>query len=191
MTRFIFLEFINPKIRAFLGDLRKSLNGLKKTTQVHITVRGPYTELPSLNYLEDLQEKLHGLGVYIGGVGTFRNAEGYVVYLKAQSPVFEEIWWKPDYPEQTYSKNPHITMYETPSKRAAEEVARFLRQERIEIHTFGIALRVRARKQPDLFDVEGDSSLERLPEFLETLRVKPGILSRAKVLATSLSEHSN
>lgn len=188
-TQFVFLEFLDPAIRDFLMELRDALNGKKETSPIHITVRGPYANPPDPSHIDELREKLFGLGVYIGGAGIFPTDDSFAVYLKAQSPVFDEIWWKPDYPKETHKTNPHVTIFETKDKRAAVEVEKFLKKERIEIHTFGIDLKVRSRKQIELFEPHIDYLPGKLPTFLEKLKVKPGFLSRAKALGDSLPKN--
>ena len=184
-SQFVYLEFLDPAVRRFLTDLRNALTGKIKRSPVHITVRGPYSSPPDKGYLTELRENLWGMGVYIGGAGTFEAGDGFVVYLKAQSPIFEQIWWKPDYPTERYQRSPHVTVFETSRKRDALEVERFLRRERIEIHTFGLDLVVRTRRQYELFEPSMENIPVRFPAFLERIRVKAGILGRARMLTTS------
>lgn len=184
--QFIFLEFTNPKVRNFLGALRAELTGRDDGTPAHITVRGPYKELPKPDLLEMLDEKIRGFGVVIGGAGTFSNGDSCVVYLKAQSPVFKEIWWKRDFPTTTFGIQPHISVFETANSEAAKRVERFLRSERMEISTFGLRLAVYAAKQPELFEVDSVLQIRRALADWERFRVRAGILDRAKQLRGQL-----
>jgi hypothetical protein len=177
VQRFVFLEFTDIKVRKLLSDLRIALEGLDRKQPVHITIRGPYSELPDVGILEQLQEELMGHGVIIGGAGTFQSHKGYTVYLKAQSPVFSRIWWKPDFPEERFGIKPHITMFETNDRRAARAVETFLRSERIEIFTFGLRVSVFTSKQLSLFEGEADDTPRH--GSLIGWKVRPGLLERA------------
>lgn len=188
MQHFVYLEFTDPKLREFLWDLRTSLQGARSHAPIHITIRGPYTEAPALAYLQELQDRLNGCGVLIGGVGMFELREGYSVHLKAQSPVFRELWWKPDYPADEFGINPHITMFESTSLVAAKAVTTFLRTERIEIFTFALRLSAPQPKQMALFEVDLDADLRRKRSAFERWRVKPGILQRAERVRSNLRQ---
>lgn len=184
MKRFIFLEFIDPKLTTFLMKLRTALGGSESNSPAHVTIRGPYKETPGEKLISNLQEQLMGFGVIVGGAGTFSTKEGYVVYLRAQSPVFDELWWKRDYPKESYGINPHITVFKTKNQAAANAVEKFLRSERIEIFTFALVVSVYISKQKDLF--AGDSTHyfagAKRPLTIKWA-VKRGILERARKLS--------
>lgn len=186
MKHFVFLEFTNPKLRNFLTDLRSVFYKKQFTSAVHITVRGPYEHPPNKDDLEPLLEKLQGYGLVISGTGIFETKQGYVVYLKVTSPIFEEIWWKPDFKDE--GVNPHITLYETRNIDHANKVERFLKSERIEISTFSFTLTAYTSKQGELFEETLDSvKLKKVSSF-EKWGVKAGILQRAKKLIDSLCQ---
>lgn len=193
MPYFVFLEFKDPKVREFLSSLRSSLMGRPVRKPVHVTIRGPYDTYPEPDTLSTLRENLQGYGVIIGGAGTFETRSGYVVYLRVLSPMFQEIWWKPDFSIEKHGINPHITIFETLSKSSATSVERFLRAERIEISTFSIALTIYASKQMELFgsDIETDPSLEIKRATFGKWGVKRGILQRATALYTRLSDQES
>jgi len=186
VKRFVFLEFTNPKVRKFLAELRTKLEGVDRGSPVHITIRGPYEDSPDLGVLEELDERLRGHGVVIGGAGTFKDKKGFTVYLKAQSPIFDELWWKPDYPTQEFGVKPHITIFEAKSSNVAKSVETFLRSERIEIFTFGLQLAVYTAKQLNLFESNLDPNLQKKLSDWERWRVRPGLLQRAQRLRESL-----
>lgn len=186
MPYFIFLEFTDPKVRDFLNTLRKSLTGDVTSKPVHITVRGPYETPPERETLEQLGETLQGYGVVIGGAGTFKTNTGFAVYLRVQSPLFSEIWWKPDFDIQEFGINPHITMLETSSQHVATKVENFLRSERIEIFTPNFTLTVYTSKQLNLFETSIDSVLGKKRAHLGRWGVKPGIMQRAVLLHEQL-----
>lgn len=184
MRYFVFLEFTDPKVREFLNNIRSALMGQPVLKPAHVTIRGPYDTYPEPDTLSALRENLQGYGVFIGGAGTFKTSTGYVVYLRVSSPVFPEIWWKPDFSIEKYGINPHITVFETESKNAATAVERFLRRERIDISTFNIALTIYASKQMELFgsDHDIDPVLEKRRANFGKWGVNRGILQRAAAL---------
>lgn len=184
MRYFIFLEFSDPRVRDFLISLRNSLTGTACTKPVHVTVRGPYVAPPDIAILEQLGENLQGYGVVIGGAGTFKTKKGFAVYLRVQSPVFSEIWWKPDFKEMEIQ--PHITIYETSNASAAKTVETFLRSEKIEIFTISLSLTVYTSKQLELFETSISPELQRNP-YIGRWKVKPGIQQRASSLSISLA----
>jgi len=190
MQRFVFLEFTNPKVRTFLTELRTTLEGIDRGASVHITVRGPYDDLPDRDTLEQLDEQLRGHGVVIGGAGTFKTRKGFSVYLKAQSPILNEIWWKPEFPAGEFGVSPHITVYETKNGQGAKAVEAFLRSERVEIFTFGIQLAVHTAKQQNLFEQTLEPDLQKKLSEWERWHVRPGILQRARRLRESWSRPS-
>lgn len=193
MAHFVFLEFSDPKVRDFLTSLRSSLAGRSIEKAIHVTVRGPYETYPDRQTLDSLKESLQGFGVTISGAGTFNTKNGYAVFLRVMSPVFSEIWWKPDFNIDEYGINPHVTVFETPIKTAASKVEKFLRSEKIQIFTLSFALTVYTSKQLELFDACIDIS----PSLQKTLRdnfgrwkVKRGIMQRAATLHDELSQRA-
>lgn len=192
MRYFVFIEFTDPKLREFLSELRSSLIGQPVAKPVHVTIRGPYDTYPEPDTLSALRENLQGYGVFIGGAGTFETNSGYVVYLRVKSPMFPEIWWKPDFSIEKYGINPHITVFETEEKSIALQVERFLRAERIEISTFSIALTIYAQKQMELFGTDHniDPMLEKKRASFGKWGVRRGILQRASMLHTKFSSES-
>ena len=181
MQRFVFLEFTDQRLRMFLEDLRDALQDQPAAKlPIHITIRGPYSDEPKSSLIQDLEESLQGYGVVIGGAGTFKTKEGYAVYLRAQSPVFQELWWKPDFPEV----KPHLTIFETTKKKAARMVEVFLRSERIQIFTFALKVRVYTSRQRDLFE-NFPSDKSRFSKFgppTAKWHIKPGLIERARKL---------
>lgn len=187
MPYFVFLEFTDPKVREFLHSLRESITGRVDTKTAHITVRGPYDNVPEPGLIEQLNDEIKGHGVIIGGAGMFDTSPGYAVYLKVQSPTFSKIWWKPDYSIEQFGIHPHVTIYETNNLKDAQMVEKFLRKERIEIFTFNTVLTVNMSKQSNLFEANIDPELKkRRSSIYMKWSVKPGILQRAKVLGESL-----
>lgn len=185
MKRFVFLEFTDPKVRKFVSELRSTLQGTTSTKPVHVTIRGPYKEVPDPNKLASLAEELQGYGIVLGGAGTFKTPVGYSVYLRAQSPVFDRLWWKPDYPKAEFGRNPHITLFETENPREAKSVEVFLRTERIEVFTFSFELSIYRSKQLSLLQSEPPPTIRVGEAILGRWNVRPGILQRAQKLRES------
>jgi len=190
MAYFVFLEFCDPKVRDFLTSLRDSLTGRSNEKSVHVTIRGPYETYPDPQMLGSLKESLQGFGVTISGTGTFSTKQGYAVFLRVMSPVFSEIWWKPDFNINEHGINPHVTVFETPIKMAANKVEKFLRSERIQIFTLSVSITVYTSKQLELFD----TNIDRSPDVQRTRRdrfgrweVKQGIMQRAASLHDELA----
>lgn len=153
---------------------------------MHVTVRGPYDESPDLGTLESIKEKIRGYGVAITGTGVFKTSQGYAVYLEVKSPVFSEIWWKPDFKNQEIT--PHITIFESSKENAAKAVRKFLQQERIEIFTLAITLTVYQSKQLELFEETlSDIDLNNRAKF-EKWNIKPGLIERAKKFRETIIE---
>lgn len=178
MAYFVFLEFTNPKLRELLGGLRYALTNKTSTSSTHVTVRGPYDESPDLSTLESVKETIRGYGVAISGTGIFKTPKGYAVYLEVKSPVFSEIWWKPDFKNQKII--PHITIFESASENTAKAVRKFLQQERIEIFTLAITLTIYQSKQLELFEETlSDIDLSNRAKF-EKWNIKRGLIDRAK-----------
>lgn len=187
MQRFILLEFTDERVRNFLTDLRAALEQRARPAPAHITLRGPYAEMPEQRLLEEMREHLQGYGVVIGGVGRFELANGFVVYLKAHSPVFEALWWKRDFPEAKHGRNPHVTVFETASASAADAVQSFLRSEKIELMTFSVSISVYTSKQLTLFEESLDAVAARRRRALERWRVRSGVIDRAARLGERLA----
>lgn len=81
----------------------------------HITVRGPY---PDYRDPREWTTKIRGKAVSIEGVGTFVEKAQNTVFLRASSAAIRALWDKPDYPDY----NPHITIYDGPSRHFAEAI---------------------------------------------------------------------
>ena len=180
MAYFVFLEFTNPKLREVLSGLRFALSDKTSNTSTHVTIRGPYDEMPDIDTLESIREKIQGYGVAISGSGIFKTGNSYIVYLEVKSPVFSEIWWKPDYKNERII--PHITIFETSNEKSAKTVRKFFQQERIEIFTLAITLTVYKSKQIELFEETlSKTDLDNRARF-ERWEIKPGLLERARKL---------
>jgi len=184
----VFVEFTDETLRRFLSDLREALLGRGSTKPLHITVRGPYRgNPPRAKEFERLQEALLGLGVRLTGSGRFDTSKGHVVFMRAESSAFREIWWKPDFPQREFGFNPHLTIYETSKLKNAQLVEAFLKNQRINIHTSGVRLSLYTARQLELISVEPPQALGRLSTPTDYGAVDPlSLIDKAKALSAQL-----
>jgi hypothetical protein len=186
---FVFVEFGSESVREFLARLRLALTQSRRLSPIHVTLRGPYAEPPPLAELQEYADRMHGYGVKIHDHGYFNTPTGFAVFLRAECSVFREIWDKPDFKVPGSLIQPHITVFESRSRLAAQAVRDFLKREPINIHTYNLHLSVYNSKgrQSDLFGIppifpsrktlHGD--IWRLPE---------DILDRATTLGKEIRE---
>jgi hypothetical protein len=179
---FLFLEFLNPKVRAILTSLRDELHGYSLPEAVHITVRGPYKNVPEESIVLEMSRILEGALVAVKDAGIFKTPKGYAVYLHAYSRIFDALWWKPDFSGPTVKRIPHVTMYETNDKSKADAVFEFLTNELIDIATIRTELTIYSSKQTRLIlnDYENNTLLNDSPA--ERVRVNDGLINRARQL---------
>jgi|EndMetStandDraft_4_1072995.scaffolds.fasta_scaffold33195_2 hypothetical protein len=188
MSYFVFVEFGSAQVIDFLSRLRNALQGESVSSPVHVTLRGPYKEAPKREQLEDYAERLRGYGVKIGDHGYFSTPNGFSVFLRAECSVFRELWDKPDYQVPLESIQPHITLFESADRQAAQSVRDFLRQERLLIHTYSIYLSVYKSKatQADFFERPTVSPSGKAINR-DIWRIPEGILDRAAALGTRIA----
>ena len=102
--------------------------------------------------------------------------------------MFNQIWWKPDYPEIKFGINPHVTVFETESSQDAKAVETFLRAERIEIFTFGVQLSIHTSKQLNLFEIDVHPRAPYGGGKLGQWQVRPRVIQRAEKLRETLNK---
>ncbi|MEW8525174.1 MAG: hypothetical protein AB2552_19185 [Candidatus Thiodiazotropha endolucinida] len=175
---FIFLEFLDSEINALIHGLRHEFMGDAQNTNVHITVRGPYYEKIEANLIESFERQLGAEPILIHSAGMFRNKE-YVVYIKIESLNLKRIWWKPDYPIESYGFNPHITIYKGSNKSIAECAYEFLRSENIKLLCHAYKLTSYVSKQYELFPDEFSPRAGNFLGLSNRRLIKPDILQRA------------
>ena len=78
----------------------------------HITVRGPYHQRYNFR---SVGKKINGTAVWADGVGSFFSQGQNTVFIRCYSEILRDVWRKAD-----YGFNPHITIYDGPSRRFAE-----------------------------------------------------------------------
>ena len=80
----------------------------------HITIRGPYKQRYNLC---NLNKMVQGAEVMADGVGSFLSKKQNTVFIRCRSQILRNVWMKPD-----YGFNPHITIYDGPSREFADRV---------------------------------------------------------------------
>lgn len=186
---FVFLEFLESRVEGTLRELRDALQPWKQSkSPVHVTVRGPYKAEPDYENLRALASDVKGQGVRIIGAGYFSHGRTFSVFLRAESAVFREIWWKPDFPLKSGDMQPHVTVFESNDRESAFQVLNFLKAARISIHTTSVQLSVFASGQPDLF---GTRPVDEIPPNTRLRRdivaLDDDVLPRARELGQRLN----
>jgi len=186
---FVFLEFLESRVEGTLRELRNSFQPWKvSNSPVHITVRGPYKSKPDYEYLRILAGGVKGQGVRIIGAGYFSYGDQYSVFLRAESAVFRELWWKPDFPAKLDEIEPHVTLFESNDRESALLVLNFLRAARISIRTTSVQLSVYSSGQSDLF---GTRPVDEVPPNLglrhDIVAIDDDVLQRAHELGERLN----
>jgi hypothetical protein len=186
MSYFVFLEFRDVRIVDLLAGLRAALSlGAPSRSPIHVTLRGPYAERPEADQIRELSDRLRGHGVRIFGSGAFATSSGFAVYLRAESTVFRELWWKPDYPSHL-GLQPHVTLFEAAKREQADAVLRFLQNARIFIYTHDVELSVTKSKQEELFGPPFVARADRKLIRRDWITTGPDVLGRARALGARL-----
>ena len=103
------------------GPIRSALDAVRLFARpqtkhpAHITVRGPYSDYQDPRRWSS---EVRGKAIEVGGVGTFWEPDQNTVFLHVDSPAIRSVWHKPDYPDY----NPHLTVYDGPSRVLAESL---------------------------------------------------------------------
>lgn len=189
MRYFVFVEFGSVEVTDFLTRLRNALSVEQKNSPVHVTLRGPYATPPEFEQLESFAERLRGYGVKIHDHGYFHTPSGFSVFLRAECSVFRELWDKPDFKVSRALIQPHITVFESPDREAAQAVRDFLKRENIYIHTYDLFLSVYQSKamQRDMFGLPPVATPRTRIER-DIWRIQDEVLERAKALGLQLAE---
>lgn len=191
MSFFVFVEFGSSPVIEFLTKLRDGLCATKKTSPIHVTIRGPYAEPPPIEQLDEFADRLRGYGVKICDHGYFSTPGGFAVFLRAECSIFRELWDKPDYKVPLASIQPHITVFESQDRDAAQRVRNFLRKENVLIHTYNLYLSAyeSKAKQGDLFGLPVATPNGRALNQ-DVWRVPDEMLERARELGNQIASSS-
>ena len=188
MRYFVFVQFGSNEVTDFLMRLRAALTQNKTISPIHVTLRGPYPKPPPLDELEAFAERLRGYGVKIHDHGYFNIPSGFAVFLRAECSIFRELWHKPDFKVSPALIQPHITVFESSEREAAQRVRDFLRREGIYIHTYDLFISVYGSKikQPDLFGIPAIAPPgERIRR--DIWRLPEDVIERAQELGQELA----
>ena len=92
-------------------DAMRFLANTEEKAQAHITVRGPYTQKQNVSRLN---REVAGTKIVAKGIGTFFNSKQNTVFIRCYADSLRRIWQKSD-----FGFNPHITIYDGPSREFA------------------------------------------------------------------------
>lgn len=94
-------------------------------TQVHITVRGPYSKRLSLNKEKEYSSIIQGEDIHVIGVSNFFSFNQNTVFFDCEeNENLRKIWKKTTYKDY----NPHITLYDGKDNVFARELYEILKQ---------------------------------------------------------------
>jgi hypothetical protein len=175
--RFVFLEINDSEIIALISGLREIATGSRPLSNVHITVRGPYSREISARQVEKYRRAMRADPILFQGVGNFQAKDRQLVYLAVHHPGLRRIWWKPDFPVRTFGFNPHVTIYEGTDADRASRLTAFLRKENLKLVTWDFSVTPYVSDHRDLF--QAPQHREEL--FLGLVNrglVRPDILTR-------------
>ena len=179
MSNFLFLEITDPEVYALINGLRIIFGQKKSSSNLHITVRGPYNKKIPKKSIGTFNKRMSGDQLLIHSAGMFNNDDIFVVYMKMESDNLKNIWWKPDYPISEYGFNPHISLYVGSDKVLANAIFEFLKIENIKLLTSQFKLTEYVSKQAEMFVDEEIPTTKHFLELSNRRLVKPDILQRA------------
>lgn len=121
MSRKVFyvVYFQDQRLQSILDAIRFIANPEEKTP-AHITLRGPYSQVYNTR---KLSEKIAGSEGFTYGAEAFFYETQNTVYFRCESENFWRVWNK-----KHYGFNPHITIYNGPSRIFAERLLSLLKQ---------------------------------------------------------------
>lgn len=184
---FVFLEICDADISELLNGLRTIFNQKEFKSNIHITLRGPYSKPIGEKNLDDWYHKISANSILIANPGIFENEEESFVYLGVtmanNSRNLSRITRKFDFPKNKFDFNPHITLYAGNDKRLAQKVYEFLRKEKIELVCSSFELSVYASNpQFELFPVQVPSMKGAVSNLISSGKLSPEIFVRARRL---------
>lgn len=112
VRRVFYVIYIGDERIQSLLDAMRFLGNTEEKTPAHITVRGPYTQRQNIR---KLNRKVAGTKIVAEGIGTFFNSRQNTVFIKCHADSLRRVWQKSD-----FGFNPHITLYDGPSREFAE-----------------------------------------------------------------------
>lgn len=188
MQYFLYIEFTNKKTREFLHSLMNVLSEKNNSDIPHVTIRGPYNEIPSDHEFEEVSKSIENDFLCLRDPNIIHLDNSYIIYLTVYSKNLDRIWWKPDYLGKKYKKINHVTLVEVSSFDKAQIILNFLRQENINIVTHGLALSLHTIRQRKINLTAYDDNLNL---DLERIDITPQLLERAENLMNTLSQYED
>lgn len=188
---FVFLELMDQEINSLLLSLRRIFMEETPSTNIHITIRGPYEDEPTPAEIETFHARLNKRlqdsreTLLIHGVRAWKTEpDMHHVALRLQCEALKSVWWKPDYPIEKFGFNPHITLYSGRDRRLSQAVAEFLTNEELAVicREFRIGTHISGQRLFKFDNVEPDGGEDKFRGLIELRHVKAGILSRATKL---------
>ena len=184
---FVFLEICDADISELLNNLRSVFNQKEFKSNVHVTLRGPYSKPVNEKYLDDWYHKISANTILIANPGMFENEEESFVYLGVsmanKSKNLSRITRKFNFPKNKFDFNPHITLYAGSNKILAHKIYEFLRKEKIEFVCNSFELSVYASNpQLELFPVRVSSLKGSVSNLISSGKISPEIFVRARRL---------
>ena len=176
---FVFIEFKDAEVNGLITGIREVVGTKAGQSNIHLTIRGPYSVPVSAARLKSYQRLLEPHPVLLDGFGLFHSSNKTVVYMKAQHPMLRRIWWKPDFPIRKYGFNPHITLYEGDDRGRAEHLKAFLEKEGLKLLVSKFQVTGYVSDHTDLFPSNQSPDEPFLNLSLVGL-VRPDILNRLK-----------
>jgi len=124
-ARYFYVVYLgDPALQIALDTIRLVANPSAKGL-AHITLRGPCSEPPEY---ETTKLSIEGSEARVTKIGDFFEDGQNTVYLACDSRFFVDRWYKPDYGYQ-----PHITLYDGPSRAFALKLRDLLQRRYAEI----------------------------------------------------------
>ena len=162
--------YFEDAIQACLDAIVLFANPTEKN-RAHITIQGPYERRQNI---ESVAEELVGTEVAVVGVNKFFSDTQNTVYLNCGSEAIRRHWHKPDYPF-----NPHITLYDGPSREFAQSLVNELKSQKLYFRALIGGVK-------SLSSVPGQSSFEPLLGLnFEIIRVVTGEHFMTQTIATA------
>jgi len=116
------IYFDPPSVQGCLDTIVYLANPDEKNS-AHLTIRGPSDDKPDI---ETINQQLSGTELSVLGAASFFEGNQNTVFLRCDSLLLPTVWHKPN-----YAYNPHITLYDGPSRSFAERLVAILNQHRI------------------------------------------------------------
>lgn len=175
MNTSLFLILLpEPSVSSIFNKLHQIFGG---KNDIHITLRGPYTDQISSVQIEKIDQRLREETILIGDVGIFQNAEETIVYFKAICKNLQRVLIKPDFPDPI----PHISLYRGNDQPFAKAICDFLKSENIRFPIEEFKIEEYHAKQIKMFPRKDitKGNLEDNNFLFAQGRIKPGLIQRA------------